>query len=200
MTDIESEASEYLYQSFTVLNLSGKEVYSKEFDSCTFKECDFTNALLNQCKFIDCHFVKCNLSVVSIKGSKFLEVDFDDCKVIGVDWTKACWPSLELSSSIKFHKCIVNDSSFSGLSMSELVLEECKAHDVDFRGGNFSEGNFTYTDLSNSLFGKTNLTGANFAEAINFTIDVYKNEIKRAKFCRYEAMSLLEGLGVELMD
>jgi len=149
---------------------------------------------------VDCHFINCNISVIKITQSKFSDVVFDECKVIGVDWTKAYWPSMTFCSPIKFHKCILNDSSFMGLNLQEIVIEECKAHDVDFREGNFSEANFTYTDFAYSVFNKTNLTGADFSEATNYNINIYRNEIKKAKFTRYEAVSLLESLDIELVD
>ena len=200
ITDFKDDKNEYLSKSFNDLNLVSIEFCSKNFESCIFKECDFGEAIFNECSFIDCHFLKCNLSLIKIKRSKFSDVIFDECKIIGVDWTKASWPSFALCSPIKFHKCIVNDSSFFGLSLSEIVIEECKANYVDFRAGNFSEANFKFTDFANSLFSKTNLTGADFTEAINYHIDIYLNEIKRAKFCRSEALSLLDSLGIELID
>ena len=200
MIDLEDGNNEYLSNNFNNLNLSGKEVCFSEFDGCTFIECDFSETLFKKCKFIDCCFVKCNLSVVKMEYSKFSDVIFDECKVIGVDWTKASWPNIALCSSIKFHKCILNDSSFFGLNLEQIVIEGCKAHDVDFREGGFGDANFSYTDFSYSLFSKTNLTGANFTEATNYNIDIYSNEIKGAKFCRYEAVSLLDSLGIELVD
>lgn len=200
MTDINDAQHEYISLTFTGQNWCGREISGKEFDSCTFRECDLSEVVLSKCKFIDCQFIQCNFSLMKVSLSKFSDVIFDECKMVGVDWTKAAWSSLALTAPIKFHKCILNDSSFFGLGLEELVMEECKAHDVDFRECNLTEANFSYSDFSHSLFKKTNLTRANFAEAINYDIDIYFNEIKGAKFCRYEAARLLEGLGIELLD
>ncbi len=200
MSEIEDKTGEYLSKNFKGLNLSGNELISKEFDNCNFSDCDFSGAILDKSKFIDCNFVKCNLSLIKIEQSKFIDVMFEECKAIGIDWTKASWSNFKLNSPIRFYKCIINDSSFFGLSLEEIIIEECKAHDVDFREGNFSESNFSYTDFSNGLFNNTNLTGANFSEAINYNIDVYFNIISRAKFSRCEATRLLDSLGVELVD
>jgi len=54
----------------------------------------------------------------------------------------------------------------------------------------------------NLSFKKINpiLTGTDFTEATNYNIDIYFNEIKRAKFSRYEAVRLLNSLGIELVD
>ncbi|MFV1984813.1 MAG: pentapeptide repeat-containing protein [Thiohalomonadales bacterium] len=200
MKNIKDDVDEFTSEEFKCLNLTCKDLSDKVFDSCIFKDCDFNEAVLDRSKFIDCHFIQCNLSLIKIEQSKFLDVFFEECKVIGVDWTSASWSNYTLSSPIKFYKSIINDSSFFGLRLEEIELEECKAHDVDFREGNFSEANFSYSDFTNCLFNKTNLTGVNFVEAINYNIDVYFNEITRAKFTRFEAIRLLDSLDVELVD
>ncbi|OMH38031.1 pentapeptide repeat-containing protein [Motiliproteus sp. MSK22-1] len=200
MVNFEAGEKEYLSKNFNSLDFSKAEICYKEFDGCTFKNCDFSEAIFRKCAFMDCSFEKCNLSVVKLEYSKFSNVFFDECKVIGVDWTKATWPDIALHSSIKFNRCIINDSSFFGLSLQQIVIEDCKAEDVDFREGDFSDAIFTYTNFSNSLFNKTNLTGSDFTEATDYNINIYDNEVKGARFCRYEAASLLHSLGIELVD
>ena len=200
MTVFDAKQKEYLSSQFKDLDLSYEEISAINFESCIFTDCQFTEAVFDKCKFVDCRFVKCNLSVINPGYSKFLDVDFDQCKLVGVDWTKAAWSSFVVSSRINFSKCILNDSSFFGLKLEEISIEECKAHDVDFREGDFSEANFTYTDFTNSLFNRTNLVGADFTEATNYNIDIYLNEIKRAKFSRFEAIRLLDSLEIELSD
>jgi len=101
---------------------------------------------------------------------------------------------------LKFYRCILNDSSFFELTLAELVMEECKAHDVDFRGTNLSQSTLKHSDLHQSLFGKTNLCGADFREALNYNIDIFDNELKGAKFSRFEAVRLLDSLGIDLED
>ncbi|MFC6634361.1 pentapeptide repeat-containing protein [Microbulbifer taiwanensis] len=195
-----AEKDEYWSDSFEGLDFSCTEIDSKEFDNCTFINCDFSEATFKRCNFSDCEFINCNLSLVKIEYSKFSDVSFRESKLIGINWTKVAWPRLVFSAPIKFYKSIVNDCSFYGLSLPEVVLEECKAHNVDFREGDFSNANFTYTDFTGSFFVKTNLSGADFSEATDYDIDIYQNEIKRAKFSRYEAIRLLDSLDVELVD
>ena len=194
------EKDEYWSQKFENLDFSGIEISSKEFDGCTFEKCDFSEATFTRCNFVDCEFIRCNLSIVKIEYSKYSDVCFRDSKLIGIDWTKVAWPKLIFGSPIKFYKSILNDCSFYGLSLQDLVLEECKAHNVDFREGDFSNSNFTYTDLSGSFFSSTNLSGADLSEATGYDIDIYRNVIEKAKFSRFEAVSLLDSLDIELVD
>src|SRR5262245_27055187 len=79
----------------------------KEFEECEFKGCDLSNATLSHCKFIDCRFFECNLSLARVTSSKFREVEFDGCKMVGINWTQAIWQSLATSAPLKFRKCIV---------------------------------------------------------------------------------------------
>ncbi len=200
MNTIDLDQVEFISKNFKGLNLIEEELSAKEFDDCSFEACDFSSAILKSCKFIDCNFTNCNLSLVKLSFSQFRDVVFEECKLMGVDWTNAYWPRLTITAPVKFIQCTLNHSSFFKLSLQELVMEGCKAHEVDFREGDFCEGSFTFTDFTHSLFGKTNLRNADFTDATNYYIDVYQNEIKNAKFCRLEAVNLLESLGIELVD
>ena len=194
------EKSEYWSETFEDMDFSHSTVDSKEFDGCTFKKCNFSEAILKRCNFVECDFINCNLSLVKIEYSKFSDVSFHESKLIGIDWTRVAWPKYTFSTPIKFYKSLLNDCSFYGLTLQELVFEECKANDVDLREGDFSNANFTYSDFTGSLFSNTNLSGADFTEATGYDIDIYQNKIKQTKFSRFEAVRLLEGLDIELVD
>lgn len=194
------EKNEYWSENFKHIDFSGVELTSKEFDGCTFEACDFSEAVFKHCHFIECEFTACNLSVVKMAYSKFTDVCFRDSKLIGINWTEVAWPQLMFGSPIKFYQSILNDCSFYGLSLQNLVMEACKAHNVDFRDGDFSHANFTYSDLSGSLFVNTDLSGADFSEATDYDIDINQNKIKKAKFSRFEAIRLLDCLELVLVD
>ncbi|MCB1687532.1 MAG: pentapeptide repeat-containing protein [Halioglobus sp.] len=191
---------EHWSQRFENLDYSGKEIASTEFDGCTFEGCDFSEVTFKRCNFVECEFIRCNLSNARIEYSKFSDVSFRDSKLIGINWTTASWPGMIFSSPIKFYTSILNDSSFYGLALQDFILEECKAHNVDFREGDFSNANFTYSDLSGCFFSSTNLSGADFSEATNYDIDIYQNRIEKARFSRFEAVRLLECLDIDLID
>jgi len=194
------EKDDYYAVNFEGLDCAEIEIEAKEFDNCTFTKCDFSEAHFKKCKFIECDFVNCNLSLAKVEYSSFADVTFRNSKLIGIDWTTVAWSNLVKEAPVRFYQSIVNDCSFYGLCLQELVLEECKAHGVDFREGDFTGSNFTFTDLSGCLFGNCRLVGVDFSGAVNYGIDVYQNDIKGAKFSRFEALRLLDSLEVELVD
>ncbi|TEW51459.1 pentapeptide repeat-containing protein [Psychromonas algicola] len=196
---------EYFQQAFNkhiFLQEAGQAltISDTEFEDCEFNDCDFSAAIFTRCKFVNCAFNRCNLSLMKVPYSQFFEVNFVDSKLVGIDWTRATWPSFNLCSELTFTRCILNDASFFGLSLNELKLEECKLYEVDFREGDFSNSVMTYCDFTNSLFMRTNLKNVDFTESENFNIDILQNTVTKAKFSRFAALALLEELDIELVD
>ncbi len=199
MNNVKNIKQENVDQTFNKLKAEEKILSGILFDRCHFQQCDFSNAQFIDCRFVDCEWVQCNLSSVKITNSSFSETVFAESKMLGINWTQAKWPLIKIASPIKMYQCNISHSSFFELSLTELTLENCKAHEVDFREADCSQANFTYTDFTNSLFMHTKLIKADFTEAINYTIDVYENDIKKAKFSLPEAVSLLGSLNIELV-
>ncbi len=195
----EKEA-EYYSKNFQGEDFSDGDITSIMFDGCKFVSCNFAGAIFDRCNFIDCEFEKCNLSLVKMSYSKLSGVVFRGSKIIGVDWTAVSWSSLLTGSPIQFHESIISSSSFYGLALRDLVLDECVARDVDFRDGDFRNSSFRNTEFSGSIFSETNLSGVNFSGATNFNIDIFRNNIKKAKFDRFEAIGLLSCLEIELVN
>jgi uncharacterized protein YjbI with pentapeptide repeats len=200
MADFNLDADEYLSETFAGLDRARSEIDGVLFEGCRFESCDFSEVVFRACSFIDCSFSSCNLSVADIGYSRFVDVRFEDCKLIGVDWTRGDWPRLVLHSPFEFRHCVLDGGSFFGMKLAGLVLERCRAQDVDFQQADLSRGNFSGTDFTHSQFGQTNLGRANFCDATGYRIDINSNFIGKARFSRLEALSLLDSLDIELLD
>jgi fluoroquinolone resistance protein len=200
MQIVKLERGEHSDEVFKDANFGRQKYDSIKFYDSVFDSCDFSDCTLLHCRFQDCEFRNCNLSLSKIAGSRFRSVKFIDSKMVGINWTEAEWQKVHISALIAFEKCILNDSSFYGLYLKELKLIECRAHEVDFTEANCEEGDFSYSDLTNCVFRNTNLHGADFREARNYNIDIFHNNIAKAKFTLPEATALLRGLDIELYD
>lgn len=191
---------QYFEETFTNLDMQDLLCIGTEFEECSFVDCNFTSATFERCNFTNCSFTRCQLSLTSLPCTRLFGLTFLECKLVGVDWTRAAWSEYHKDFEISFRQCILNDSSFFGLTLQSLVLDECKVQDVDFREGDFSKSVMTYSDFTHSLFMRTNLQGADFTEATQYSINVLENQLQGAKFSKHEAVYLLEGLGIELVD
>lgn len=187
-------------EEFRDMDLSAAEIASKEFEDCTFVNCDFRDAQLLHCIFEDCRFLRCDMGVMNVAGSRFSDVVFEECKMSGIDWTKALYSDVIAAAPMRFLNSVLDYSSFYGLSLKEMEMRGCRAEDVDFRESDLSGADLRESDFSKSLFRNTDLSNADFTLAQNYTIDINVNTLKGAKFSRYEAIRLLEGLDIMLVD
>ena len=190
--------NEYVNEKLNKLELQKHVFKNINFDNCQFHQCDFTECEFKRCKFTDCEFIKCNLSNIKIPFSNFTNTAFEDSKVVGINWAQAQWPLIKLASPIVFYRCNMNFSSFMGLSLSEIVIEDCKAEEVDFRETNLSGANLAYTDFNKSQFVHCDLTKTDFTEATGYNIDPNQNKIKQAKFSFPEVIALLNHFDIEI--
>ena len=173
--------------------LKDEELIDFEFYGCRFIKCNFTGTIFKKCRFENCIFTECNLSLVKPKYSSFIDVDFKDSKAIGINWAEAAIPI-----SINFYSCTINSSSFFGLNLLQIAINDCNAKEVNFTEANLTRGNFNATNFLNSRFSKTNLTQSDFRNSTNYTINPECNLLKNTRFSTPEAMSLLAGLDIIL--
>jgi uncharacterized protein YjbI with pentapeptide repeats len=192
--------SEYIDQTFKEVHLDGEKLVASEFYDCTFARCSFTGCTFRACRFVNCTFQQCDLSLIQVPDSTFSGTRFVDSKIIGVDWTQADWAVVGLGDPIGFSKCAISHSTFIGLSLKELLIKDCIATDVDFREADLTKSDFAGTDLSESLFSSTNLTEADLSSTRNYHIPPEQNVLKQAKFSLPEAMALLYGMDIVLIE
>lgn len=185
-------------ERFVDLDLTGALLEGIRFRDCSFVRCIFSEATFSHCRFSDCEFTDCNLSLLKLGNSGFDAITFTDCKMLGIQWAQAHWPRVRLAKALAFTRCVLNDSSFFGLDLRECAWIECRALDVDFTDANCEDADFSGTDLQDSVFSRTRLVRANFTDACHYRIDIFRNDIKRARFSLPEAVALLDGLDIDL--
>jgi uncharacterized protein YjbI with pentapeptide repeats len=192
--------NEFFEENFPDLDMADTVLEAKSFESCSFTQCSFNEAVLKQCKFVDCEFRSCDLSNAKLPGTKFTGAVFVECKLLGVDWTRADWPRYAAPGKLAFRKSLLDYCNFFGLSLPELVMEECRVVGADFREADFTKASFVYSVFTETMFGRTKLAKADFSEATGYALDIRDNVIKGARFTRSEAIGLLYGLEIELVD
>lgn len=192
------DLNRYSDQTFTNLTLEEAQLEHVEFQNCQFKQCKFPGVIFKKVKLTDCDFESCDLSLSKFPGCKFSEVSFKDSKLAGINWTELSWPLVKLTSPLYFYTSNISHSSFYGLELADLIIEDCKAHDVDFREANLNHACFISTDLQNSLFMHTNLKHADFTNAVNYNIDIQHNTLTHASFSFPDVIGLLNHLNIKI--
>lgn len=178
---------------FNDLKAAAKLV-AKSFYNCTFKNCDFNEADFSDTLFSECIFISSNLSLALLKNTKLQDVRFEDCKILGVDFTVVN----PLIIEIGFKNSQISKCNFSGLELVKTGFIDCTIHNSDFFEANLSEAQFSGCDLRGSLFESTNLSKADFRTAFNYAINPLINKLKNAQFSLPEAVTLLKAFEIKV--
>jgi fluoroquinolone resistance protein len=158
-----------------------------EYDQCTFINCDFSGGYLDNTHFLECRFEDCNLSNANLKNTMFREVHFWRTKLMGLRF-EDCSSFL---LSFNFSDCILDLSSFFGMSLKNTQFTACRMAGTEFTETNLQNGGFGQCNLENAHFNGCDLRGADFVTAYNYSIDPEKNQLRNARFSREGVAGLL---------
>ncbi len=181
-------------QEYDHIDFSDQSPLRSEFECCVFRGCNFAEADLSSCRFIDCEFIECDLSNARITEAVFRDLQFKECKVLGVTFER-CKP---LGFAISFHKCQLNHSTFFEMKLSHCSFTHCQLHSVDFGQAEMQGVTMTNCDLRETIFEGTNLQKADLTHSVNFIIDPELNRLKGAKFSLSQVTRLLDKYGLSI--
>lgn len=159
------------------------------FEGCDFTESDWTKAELT-----DCVLKRCNLSLTKVRGSRLHGVKFEECKLVGVDFSQVG----KRFFSISFDQCLLDTCNLSGLSMKKISFARSTLRNVLFKESELSEASFIDCDFRETLFHQCDLRKADFRGARNYSIDLLNNKVKGAKFSFPDALALLRAFDIEI--
>ena len=189
------DRQEYTDETFEGLELEDNSCANRTFTNCRFVRCRFNRADFTGALCIDCHFDHSELSLPLVVGCGMRQVMFEDCKLVGVDFTKC---SVNLFG-IAFKKCLIDTCNFSSLKLKRTPFLDCTIRDSRFIQSMLSEADFSGSDLDRSMFHQCDLEKALFVRAKNYSIDPLTSKVSGAKFSLPEAVSLLSSLGIKLV-
>ena len=176
------------HQEYKQIDFTESKIQKGEYDTCTFRECNFSNVHASNIKFVECEFIDCNFSNAIIKDTAFKEVSFENCKMIGLKFYEVDPFLLQL----KFKNCQLSFSSFQGLKLNNTLFDSCQLEEVDFANSELKVAVFSECNLKNAIFENTNIEKADFRTAHSFRIDPDQNRLKGAKFSSQNLQGLLE--------
>jgi uncharacterized protein YjbI with pentapeptide repeats len=191
----------YEETAFKKLTFTGEVVEHAEFHDCTFSRCDFSETAFRRCRFIGCTFDDCAMKMTKFEGSTLARAAFNKCNLLGVDWTEADWSDWAAQSgSLSFTDCNLTYSVFLRLELKGMKLTGCEAREANFAEAILTEADLSGADFTGAVFLNTDLTGANLVGAKGYSISIYDNKTKRARFSLPEAVRLLYHMDIVMVD
>jgi fluoroquinolone resistance protein len=184
--------SEFEAEDFPDQNWSGAELTEKMFTGCVFRNLAAPEAIFEGTVFEDCRFEGSDLTMIKVKGASFRDVEFERCKLMGIDWSEV----RGLTFSVKFKKCVLSYSSFIDQRMRKTQFLDCKAHETNFAGVDLTGSTFDGCDLEGARFVGTNLSEVDLSNAINYLINPSDNTLRKTRYSMEAALALVSRLGV----
>lgn len=178
--------------TFSGLDLRDEVVDNVELLGCTVLDSKLGEATLSRCSFEDVTFERCDLSIIKLGGSSFRGVRFVDCKLTGIDWSRAH----DLTFDVVFTGCVLDFSSFVGMRLADLRCAGGKAHDVVFADCNLRDAKLDDMDLAGSTFTGNDLRATDLSTCINVVLEPNTNRLHGTKLPLDAALRYLQHLGV----
>jgi len=165
-----------------------------DYEHCIFVNCNLLNADLSDINFSECKFNGCDISLANISRTALRNIKFKDCKLLGLHFEN-CNPFL---FTVDFENCILNLSSFYKLKLKKTKFKSSSLQEVDFAETDLSSSLFDNCDLAGATFDNTVLERVDFRTSYNYSIDLEKNRIKKAKFAMAGIAGLLNKYDIEI--
>lgn len=171
-----------------------EELQGNKYDYCCFKDSAFDGADFSSKEFIECRFENCNLSNIKLNGTGLKDVEFINCKMIGLDFSG----SQDFLFSVRFKSCNLDYCVFAKKKLTKTKFEDCSLKSASFEETNLKEASFDKCNLENAVFYRTDLTSADLRTAYSYTISPTNNLLRKAKFSYPEVLSLLDEFKVDV--
>ncbi len=173
-------------ETITAVNFSESRNDRDDYESCEFVNCTFTD--ISELNFVNCLFRNCNMSNMKVNNSKLQDIAFADCKLLGINFSRA----RDFAFEIHCKNCNLDYVSFDSKKMNKSIFENCKMHNINFTQADLSKIQLIECDLYESVFNNTNVSGVDFTRARHFSIDPTMNNVRKAKFLTQDLPGLLD--------
>ena len=148
------------------VQVCGATIKNLDFVDCTFIGCNFLEAKLTKISFTRCNFKGCDFAMCSFTQCEFWELYFDDCRLIGINWSIA-----GLTINAQFLNCRLDYSSFFKLILRSRRFSNCSAIECNFSHCDLQKSHFVECDLSNSSFTGADVRNADFSTSVGVFIN-----------------------------
>lgn len=181
-------------QEFKGVLFQKEGLSAKEYDYCRFINCDLSEVDYRGVSFSECVFEGCNLSLGKFNETGLKDVQFKDCKLLGLSFDSCN----DFGFEVGFEDCALDNSVFYNVNLSKSHFKSCRLHGVDFVEANCEEAVFLNCDFKEAMFDQTNLKKADLRSSFNFILNPSTNRVKEARFSKSSLEGLLASFDIKI--
>lgn len=173
------------------VDLSGQVVSAVEGVGSVFERMVLTGASLQRWTLENCEMRDCDLSNAILDETGIDDVHFQRCKLVGVDFASG----VAMTFRARFTECSLRLAVFTGINLRGARFESCDLRDVDFTKADCRETHFAECDLRGAIFDESDLRKADFSSAQHVSLEADKNRIGATKISVALAVEFVQRRG-----
>jgi uncharacterized protein YjbI with pentapeptide repeats len=199
VTGVERETvTGLVFDGSVFADVNWERVENAEFQGCTFVGSNLNEAVVKASRFVECRFERCDLSLWKPTDSVVGGCHFEDCRMLGIDWTIASWPRVALYEANTFLRCDLSHSTFADLDLGPTRFSECRLRESSFRFARMAGADLKESDCLGTDFHGADLSGAALVGVAGLTVDPLSSKLQGATVDADGAIAILESLGINL--
>lgn len=193
MTDLHHLPAGALVEAEVFVDVAVTSLPRCELYKCRFENCRFPEATLSRVVFEGCEFVDCDLTRVSWGQSPLRAVTFVDCKLLGVNFSKA-----GDDPDVVFQRCLLRYAVFDGVNLRGARFEDCQMQEASFVEADLQDADFGGSDLTHAVLTRCSLGGANFSTSTGLFFETSQNQCKDAFVAVETAIQMAQAAGLRV--
>jgi uncharacterized protein YjbI with pentapeptide repeats len=180
-------------ETFVGFELARADLSGKAFAGCTFRNVKLPESRWARARLEDCVLESCDLTRLAPAGMALRGVQFNRCKMMGIDWTGVGdYPDLG------FADCNLDYCSFSALRLRKIPFVRCSLVEANFVDADLTEARFDDCRLTGARFARCDLRKASFAGAQDLLLDPATNQVRGASIPPEAALLLAVSFGFKV--
>lgn len=186
----------YENEIFENIQLENDCMEEKVFSDCTFYKCRVYESDIVHCSFHGCIFKSCTILNNNFKFTDAVDNRFQDCSIVGLAWNDVERENNIMLPFSAFEDCTLKHNLFIGFKMKKFDFTDCDLLGSTFQQCDLKDSCFQRAGLKDVNFQQNDLRGADFRDALEYSISLENNRLKKAKFSFPDAIRLLSATGI----
>jgi fluoroquinolone resistance protein len=181
-------------ETFVGLDLTGADLRDKLFAGCTFRNVKLPESRWARARLEDCVLEACELTRLAPAEMALRGVQFNRCKMMGIDWTGVGeYPDLS------FADCNLDYCSFTSIRLRKTPFARCSLVEASFVDADLTEARFDSCRFTGARFERCDLRKAAFGEAQDLLLDPATNQVRGASIPPEAALLLAVSFGFQVI-
>ena len=180
-------------ETFVGFDLARADLSGKTFAGCTFRNVKLPESRWAGARLEDCVLESCDLTRLAPAEMALRGVQFNRCKMMGIDWTGVGeYPDLS------FADCNLDYCSFTSLRVRKTAFVRCSLVEASFVDADLTEARFDGCRLTGARFERCDLRKASFAGSQDLLVDPASNQVRGASIPPEAALLLAVSFGFKV--